>query len=518
MNGLGYTALAAAETITYGSGKAEYYIWAETDMSDASNFAIKLTICGRDATDTLGNSGKANWTTMFQIQQNLSKLIYDRGGSTTDVVFEWGSYLQTGETCYWYDVSVQVSPGSYAAADPGTYVQGRPVAGAAVQVYPDILLKPEGGIAVVGDTWTVATAYDGAADYADDPSLSLKWDAGVRTEQVVEVTLAEPVSGPILGILLRDMTVENLKIEVADSTATYIEMVSYGDILIDGMRATRNAGIYVPKSGTGQTTTRQFVENELVGYGLVFDGKIRTVTANGQGVWDPTFSGKKATIRADYSGVSASEATIRLIPNSILVLVNVTDFGIVPAVMVTYQAGTSGAWPDSASWKLGRILVGDVHIFGNDPSWGRNVTTEILTDDNELASGRTRPRAKLPPRRRAEISWQDGVDTTRSFDSETPDYLESGSGGTPIANVGGTPWQIEGILRKINGSESEVVYLPRIPLDDSLVDPGSTLILNRRHQFIHGRTSNSVAIEGVQGEENSTEVVRVNTITITEVV
>jgi len=138
----------------------------------------------------------------------------------------------------------------------------------------------------------------------------------------------------------------------------------------------------------------------------------------------------------------------------------------------------------------------------------------VEVETAELPSGRVRPKQKLPARRVAEVSWTDGVDTSPVMKpSRSPDWI---GGDVPWADVGSTPWQIQALLERINGEAGEVVYIPRRPNFTELESSGHYEVLPRRHNFLHGRITSSVTHDAVQGEEDSTEIIRVGTITIRE--
>ena len=74
------------------------------------------------------------------------------------------------------------------------------------------------------------------------------------------------------------------------------------------------------------------------------------------------------------------------------------------------------------------------------------------------------------------------------------------------------PYQIEGIVRQLDGPDKAVVYLPGI------AKSGNTITLNRRQQFIAGRLASPARLETVLGDEGVSpgEVFRVATVNIQE--
>jgi hypothetical protein len=84
--------------------------------------------------------------------------------------------------------------------------------------------------------------------------------------------------------------------------------------------------------------------------------------------------------------------------------------------------------------------------------------------------------------------------------------------GVAVASHRDTPYLIEGLVRSLAGPGKLVAYLPSVPY------AGTTATLNRRWQGFLGEVVSQLSVDTVQGEEGSTEVVRVPTLSIREVV
>jgi hypothetical protein len=117
----------------------------------------------------------------------------------------------------------------------------------------------------------------------------------------------------------------------------------------------------------------------------------------------------------------------------------------------------------------------------------------------------------MPPRT-IEFGWADGVDTTDTHEDTTPDYLlaSTGGGALPIASVYDVPELAEGLLRLLRGPDGQVVYLPAV------TKAGSTLTFTRREEAVLATIESPLRIEVVQGDERSTELVRVATVALAE--
>jgi hypothetical protein len=173
------------------------------------------------------------------------------------------------------------------------------------------------------------------------------------------------------------------------------------------------------------------------------------------------------------------------------------------------------ATPVDDTYEIGVCRPCVVVVHPDDQDWGRTIVTEAQVDVSTLESGHRRTRRRGPPRRAVTFAWTDGIDTTRatSYDDD-PDYLKADSGGDPVALVGMSPWQMEGLVPLLDGPDATVVYLPRIE-----AGPPSGLTHSyylRRHESIYCRITSPVRLETVQGDENADEVIRIAVVTAEE--
>jgi len=150
-------------------------------------------------------------------------------------------------------------------------------------------------------------------------------------------------------------------------------------------------------------------------------------------------------------------------------------------------------------------------VHGEEYGWGRTLDVVQGAEVTEARDG-TRIAATIRPARRiVEYGWPDPTDMTAALDPDgdpDPDYLEASAnaGSLPVASARGTPYHVEGVVRRLGGGASGVVYLPRIP---RIALNEAHEVLNRRHELMLGRVTSDIAIETVQGNELENEVVRV---------
>ena len=117
------------------------------------------------------------------------------------------------------------------------------------------------------------------------------------------------------------------------------------------------------------------------------------------------------------------------------------------------------------------------------------------------------------------LSWADPVDITEiSTDAVDPDYWTALTSSTDaVATSKDVPLFMLGLLTRLQGTIRPLVYLPKI---DRLASTGSVQadILVREDEQVLAVITSDVTIESVLGNEMDTEIFRVSTITIEEVI
>jgi len=500
---------------------SEFYIYADMDIAHAT---AVYYICQRKlddyATDDgiLGLQGKAfRWeyaTGTTSTNPNIWSI------STASRV-EWGGFVDASQTTNIMEfLHIEEFDGAASAPPTGELedVQGRQLSGNLLYMGNDIMISPLGGVFSADDFWTVANAYEYDVQHVLSADPGLIWRGPHISEQVVTARLKNAISGPIVGLLLKGMLHDgSFFVDLYDEVDGWSEYINDGVSMgVDGIRASLVGNALRPVDGVGATNTWSFRDNEFAGSWLSYgagQNMYEIITTDG-GKWDPDSLSKQPVIRCkSMEAETEDDGVVEIYPKDLLILINIGTRSI-SRVRVVFPA-TTNIWPDSIDYReLQRLLFGQVMVMGDDPDWSRSVRHSVEVETAELPSGRVRPKQKLPARRVAEVSWTDGVDTSPVMKpSRNPDWI---GGDVPWADVGSTPWQIQALLERINGEAGEVVYIPRRPNFTELESSGDYEVLPRRHNFLHGRITSSVTHDAVQGEEDSTEIIRVGTITIRE--
>ena len=115
--------------------------------------------------------------------------------------------------------------------------------------------------------------------------------------------------------------------------------------------------------------------------------------------------------------------------------------------------------------------------------------------------------------REVEFAWTDGVDASQINQADpVPDYVASAVGQEPMASVKDALYLMDGLVRRQGGAAQPVVYFSRI-VADSTDDQ-----TNNPREFLYGRVVSDATRQNILGDEESTNVDRLNTITIREIV
>ena len=411
-------------------------------------------------------------------------------------------------------------------------------AGAGYSAYVDagVGLTARGGPAIRGESFSFASAYGYSVDrlkLAESPTPRIKW----RSTSAGENTFAFPL----------------------DATHTGVESAGYSDTLavaVLGTNGWRTGKVQGYDAGTsawvdlaaidtsaGLSFTSSFArigntlrpapvsastgvylhENELAGATCIMGGSTyRRVIGNSEGsVIDTGTAGRRASIFLE--GIDNTEPTAGItcqfaMPNFV-VLVN-----LLGATYSAYRLLISSQTNVEAYHEIGLLSVGWARYFGHQYSRGRVLETQPNLAVSETADWVTRSSVVSPPRRVVDFAWTDGVLTDQVYnDGAVPDYViaSGNTGAKAAATARGTPSVMTGLWESMfrstaSANSGVVVYLPSV----APVAGGGTdaIMLNRRHQFVVGRIAQPLRVETYTGSEGESEVQRIASISLEEVV
>jgi hypothetical protein len=443
---------------------------------------------------------------------------------------DWG-HVQAGTYTQSYWTRFAYSDGSYCRAaeliaQDETTMQGRPYAGVGKRayVYDGVYITAQSGPTYGGESWTCSPSYGYALTRATDlstPSPRVGWRSQDLTEQTIawelDASLGTSKWGETLAIGIFGSNVPKFEVwgHNGSSWSKIDDVNSYPSGVLPYFRP--GTATYPASGGDG----RYFRPHELAGSWWCFSTTApsdpgRTILDNSEGTWST--DGVRPVVR--LGGVDGTEDTYDFnglaIPRDCVILIDGwgTDWeGVKLVVVGSASAGGTSFTPPEDHWQIGTLMLGTVHLHGDEYAWGRTVDTEAQVEVTTLRDGTTRTRVMGPPVRTAEFGWSDGVDTTSASGDGDPDFVKLTDNGSarPVANVRSTPWQVEGLLHQTDGPHLPVIYLPRIERGTSQVQ-----VLSRRHELMLARMTSPVRLETVVGDEDEDELIRIASITLRE--
>lgn len=493
-----------------GSGAADgsYQVWYRTKNSASD----------REWTKSIGSTTVQNDTS---------------SPSGTNLV-RWGHLIVGGGTSGWSEF--HLSKGHSAGENiidqtnpAGLWAKPYAPVGYRAYLSGGTFITAHGGPARKNDLYFVDTRYGypiSRVMFSESQTPRVKWRSTDLTQKTIALALDAIILGAddsfpgndVIGISLLGINWRTGELQGYNSTSASWVTVAEIDAA-SGMTSlgwTREGGSVMP--GGGSSGSQYLHTNEFAGgtFGLQ-DGtgtNLRKILGNTSGKWSGSTTQKLPTVLlegAEASDRSAGSLGHIISPNvTVIAKLNGAKYAGY-RLMIDAQSTVDGYF------EIGNIIIGWVEAFGRQYSRGRIIETAANTSVVSRTDGTTTSKNYGPSQRSVQFSWTDGVDVSSvQGASPDPDYILGSTDGSakPIASVGDAPYQIEGIVRMMEGPNKAVVYLP------SVDRAGNTITLNRRHQFVAGRIMTPARIESVVGDENTDpgEVFRVASVNLEEIV
>ena len=162
-------------------------------------------------------------------------------------------------------------------------------------------------------------------------------------------------------------------------------------------------------------------------------------------------------------------------------------------------------------FKVGAAPLGAVTVVGQQ--WGRGWSRAMLpnTISRTDAHGTTRKRQEGPLPRRWTMSWQSGLNVRQLRQGVNQPYLSAEVAGVPLAADQDVWWQLYGLLEAAKSGQVPVVACARFPT-------ASGTTLTDRTGWLYGTLTGTVQANNVTGQELSGEAMRVESVTVEELV
>lgn len=510
------------------------------DNNAAADVGSDMVVASTDGVDVMIALGAASVSTWYRQRTLGTDREFTAGATSTTLtsdtatpaannLLQWGHVTSGTAESRWFELHY-VSD-EYTGFDISDLSEGqdnpdelfaRGISSEYISVDAGLRIRSVDGPMLAGESWDIDARYDYGIGRIF-PSLSasprIRWRSTDTTEQLIALAFDETLLGTVesalgnttIGLYLSGINWRNGELQGYDvDTAAWVTIATIDTSTgMTGLDWTRLGNTVIPAvAGAGDQPYLHM--NECANWTFGYNGvNFCRINASTEGKWDRT-SGimKRPTLflKDASAGHPTSGGSGYLMPTEYAVIVHTA------ATYAGYRLKISSQSTVDGYFEIGAMVLGPVVVFGNEYAWGRRIETRHGTSVTRARDGTDRSHVDQPAERLVEFSWVDGIEMS-GVEAADPDYvLPTSTGGVgPSASVGDVPYVLDGLVRLLNGPHHPIVYLPKIAKGTP-----DTIHLNRRHQFLYGRTAGSVSVENVLGLELSTELSRVGSITIEE--
>jgi hypothetical protein len=415
-----------------------------------------------------------------------------------------------GSAATWHDLD-------QAAGDNPDKLTGRLLGSEAIWLLDGMTLAGRRGPAIIGDSWVVPVS----GDYEIARALSLDVPSRRVHHRTVDVSadavtpwavdanrpLSEDAEHPPLMALhiqcnWRLGTLQYRTVAGAWTTAATIDTR-----VLQGASYTRT-GVYVRASDA--VSTVYLHRDEVDEYWTVEwdDGagttRYRHPAGNSPGRWSSATTEPRARLELanTIGGDPTTGGTLSLWSPEVTVLVPGVTASAWRIVVDSTHGTADGDYRTKFAW-------GEAHVLAQPPSWGRGFTA-IAGHDRVSLEGAMGVRVdRAPAMRELRMAWDDGVDETEIGRSDVVDFATPYTAASePASSVGELPRSLVRMLGRAAGRPVGWVVWDRTA--------SGAVILRRAHEQMWGTVEAAPDRETIQGEEGSTEMVRIATVSLTE--
>ena len=484
-----------------------------TFSSDSAFGEYRMLIVGRKVTvwyrEYTAGDVERTWIKFYESSSDELSSVTGSGFCK----FEWGNMSVSTSHSRWYKVQAGAHDGDlnhcavprlndwmgYTAPDN---VGGRFYSPSHLYMKAGLQIAAKDGPAVKGDEWEHMPRHDypiEAVHHEVSPSPAKKWKSNGRStaaELIWNIDTADPAMalGGSRALYLGNINFRYCLLKAYNGT-------SWDTIAtIDAAQQVRweRKGNSVTAYHTGVSSDQKgrhiWAFDDMVGCTFNFKDtavpELNNISSNSGGVFEDTGNTKAPVLIVD--GTIASSATIGdgqiwakdmvvYLPDSV-----VTSYERIKLEIPVDVPGVTGSGTNktvSGDWEIGTVIWGHVAVFGRQYSNGH---IREISPNSELftaTGGQRRAVNRGPSRRAVEFSWVDPVDISAMGDTlPSPDYIQTQSGAHIVASLENTPFLVQGLLSRLQGSVVPVVFLPSLP-----VGAASATQIDDRNRFLYGR-------------------------------
>lgn len=473
------------------------------------------------------------------IEVGTTAALTDGGTGLTGGTASFGHNVFSGTVrTYFYEFMVSSDDRTglqMSSTTPELAAMNYPPAGKYVYIADGVRITTLNGPAILDDEYQIQTRYDYGIDnifYANHPSIKSGWrstsvssGASIPTQEIIFNGLIDALGSPftgngLMGIHLQGINFRRIQIyskEGAGAFTLRADKVNGISFFYD-----ERASTIIPNSNN--SATGKYIRfNEFAGATLkLTDGSdtiYTRIVSNTEGTLSnsstkkPVFYIEKG-VTIPVTG-STSDREAEIIPTSCTILLYMDGNLSYDELKIHFTAT-----PTAEDYmECSHISIGPVVIPGQQYARGRTISRDSGTISEQLLNGTRFSRSVRESQKTIRLSWADPVDITEiSTDAVDPDYWTALTSSTDaVATSKDVPLFMLGLLTRLQGTIRPLVYLPKI---DRLASTGSVQadILIREDEQVLAVITSDVTIESVLGNEMDTEIFRVSTITIEEVI
>ena len=356
--------------------------------------------------------------------------------------------------------------------------------------------------------------------HTSSPTPRQTWRSSNETQQTIafywDKTLQSNANSDLgsdsIGVYLGNINFRTFDVEIYDTSSTSWVNIASVNNKIAGSTWERNGNTI--RSTNAAATGVYIAPDECKGYSFDMGGGIvRKIKGNTAGYLNNTTTSKRAVLfLEDFANSDPTTiATGYLIPDQICTLIHREGATAGAAIRIVIDAQDTAA----GYFQIGSFMAG-AFVAPQQYSNGRTITYTPGIDTSESTDGVLRTVKNHDGYRQIRIAWTTGIDMSEIYDNVTSaDYYKAttNAGSLPISAPADTPLFLFGTLRRLDGSMKPLVYLPNIDVTFK-----TTTFINRRDELLYSVIEGDISIEHVVGDENESEVFRVSTINLREII
>lgn len=439
------------------------------------------------------------------------------GAGLTDSVYFGAPSGGTNET-YWREVQYGTT---FARAFATGFtnpddLRPRPFSGLPTYVDEGVSISATHGPGAFGDEWHIATRYEFGVEhlhFRESPARRRRWRSTGTTAAMSFVWNLDAYDGGLPHGLLA-LVFDGINFCTADVSFASDAALTWGTPVSLDFRTSfvfERKGSSTRPRVSGSTAAGPYIHrNEAVGGWFQFpNGDIRKIVANTEG-WltsgatvaelRPTF-----TLEGVDDGEDANGTGYIWWPRAVVLMHHPAAGAAVSALRLRIRpSGGDPVTPEG--YFEGKVLIGDVAVFGRKYDHGHRHELRSNVQVTELPSGATRTRVIGPRLREYLLRWDDGQITAQTRGSTQGDYVvgSSTSGAPPVAGARDVSWMVEGLHEELDGPHVPVALLPYIPAG---TPDTVTHLWQRQRGAAIVRLGERITLENRRGPDQVSEVV-----------